>query len=119
MGARNLFTPRTQPDYKIRGTDPDLKEHVISVLRSATIDSATDRTITEVVNNEDRECSLLDVQQAGAELVEKKRIRRLNVEKLPRSRRYELVREEPKRSIKPLDSGQIDLGRSTDSQTKA
>jgi len=35
-------------DYKLRRTGPDLKEHVISVLRSATIDSATDPSITKV-----------------------------------------------------------------------
>ena len=79
----------------MRGTDPDLKEHVVSVLRSATIDSATDRTLCTGINNEGRECSLLDVQQACAELVEEGRIRRLDAEKRPRSRRYKLVREGP------------------------
>jgi hypothetical protein len=81
----------------MRGTGPDLKEHVISVLRSATIDSAADRTSTKVINNKGLECSLRDVQQACAELVKEERVRRLDVEKLPRSRRYELVREESKR----------------------
>lgn len=79
----------------MRGADPDLKEHVVSVLRSATIDSATDSSMHAVVEREGRECSLLDVQQACAELVEEGRLRRLDVKKTPRSRRYKLVRDSP------------------------
>jgi hypothetical protein len=79
----------------MRGTDPDLKEHVVSVLRSATIDSATDSSMHAAVEREGRECSLLDVQQACAELVEEGRLRRLDAEKTPRSRRYKLVRDGP------------------------
>ena len=77
----------------MRETDPDLKEHVISVLRSASSNSVTDDSLQTAFNKEERQCSLLDVQQACAELVEEGRLRRLDAEKVPRSRRYELVRE--------------------------
>lgn len=74
--------------------DPDLKEHVIDVLRIATIDSATDRGIHRAINREGRDCSLLEVQQACAELTDEHRLQKLDAEKVDRSRQYRLVRED-------------------------
>jgi len=73
-------------------TDPDLKEHVIDILRIASIDSSTDITLHRAINREGRECSLLEVQQACAELTAEGRLQKLDVQKAERSRRYKLIR---------------------------
>lgn len=75
-------------------TDPDLKEHAIDLLRTATIDSATDRSLHQAINREGRNCSLLEIQQACAELTAEHRLQKLDAEKVERSRRYKLVRED-------------------------
>lgn len=77
----------------MRATDPDLKEHVIDILRTASIDSATDKSLHQAIQNEDRACTLIEVQQACTELVEEGRLRRLSAKKVPQFRRYKLVRD--------------------------